>query len=167
MKKFALSLAVLVALTACQSNNQHPISLASSQSAPSDFAKLVADEMLGFAIGMVQGDSLKPLTSDYVACVKQPHPKLQQLAQTLINQELSQEEIALLDETFVYLKDNKTPTDPTLKAKVERAKPLMASPKMQHIIATLVGMGGDKQLGDKVHSHINARLGTCAKNTNG
>lgn len=166
MKKFALLLAVLTTLTACQSASQQ-IGSASTQSAPSDFARLVADEMLGFAIGMAQGNSQKPLNSDYVACVKQPHPQLQQLAQRLINQEFSQDEIALLGETFVYLKDNKTPTDPTLQAKVKQAESLMTSPKMQNVLATLVGMGGDKQLGDEIHSHVHARLSACVKNTNG
>lgn len=167
MKKFALLLAVLTTLTACQSANQSQFGLVPTQSAPSDFARLVADEMLGFAIGMTQGDSPKPLNPNYVACVKQLHPQLQQLAQRLINQEFSPDEIALLGETFVYLKDNKTPTDPTLQAKVKRAKPLMTSPNMQRVITTLVGMGDDKQLGDEIHSHVHARLSACTKSTNG
>lgn len=166
MKKVALLLTVLATLTACQTN-QNPIGSLSTQSAPTEFAKVVADEMLGFAIGMTQGDSPKPLNPDYVACVKQPHPQLQQLAQRLINQEFSPDEIALLGETFVYLKDNKTPTDPTLQAKVKRAEPLMTSPNMQRVITTLVGMGDDKQLGNEIHSHVHARLSACTKSTNG
>ncbi|MDO4896557.1 MAG: hypothetical protein Q3971_04260 [Moraxella sp.] len=163
MKKFALPLTVLMVLTACQSAYQtkHP----SVQSASSDIAQKLSDDVLDFAVGVTQGDSQRPLNPVFADCVKQPYPNLQNTIQGLIDQSLSQDDIVLLGETFVYLKSDKMPADPTLQTNIQQAKSLMTSPSVQKTMMTLMGMGGDRQVSDDIHAYIHARLSACAQHS--